>query len=256
MTDKTYDDFDQRIPKAGEDPYDTTEAPRKDVVYQVTSPDGSVTRKYVTVTEVYGDKGIARCKVVRSYDASAAPLDSSEELTVDFERLVRPDVFPELATNIPKWVECSAMPLEELKAYAATLIDIEFDSRRVTAFDMTDDIDRTIKAIKKLLVGKIGGFFLTILLSFITSKLRKKLDASIGNKPQPEKFNRRLADMRRMYSEKGPRAVTEDEAKTEKIKSLQKQLQTKENALKSAKPAVKPKLNPISKAPAKPAKGK
>ena len=241
--DQTQINDDDRIPFANENPYDSETMPRKDVIYQVTRPDGSVIRKYVRVTEVYGDKGVALCRVVRSYDENANPLESDEELTVDFERLIKPDVFPELAQNISRWIECSAMTKGEVKSYVDTLIDGYFNMQ-VTAFDMSSDIDRTIKAIKKLLFGKIGGFFLTILLGYISKKLHKAIDDKLGKKDQKEHFNRKLSEMRTMYSHKGPQAQTEEDEKTQKIEQLQKKLKEVEK-----KPVINPKAQPVQKKP-------
>lgn len=229
---------EDRIPRMNEPVFDT-DTPRKDVVYQIKAPDGSVVRKYVQVTEVYGKQGVARCRVLQSYDAKANIIagDIGQEMVVDLKCLTQPDVFPGLAMDIPKWVECSAMSLTEIKAYAKQVIS-GYMKTQVIAFDITNDLDRTIKGIKNLLRGKIGGFFLTLLLGFLKSHIAKSIVKKTGAVDQKQAFQRKLTDSRYLFSKPGPGALNNDERRDAKIKLLTKQLERDRKA-ESTKPVVK-----------------
>lgn len=242
---------DDRIPLVNEPIFDTR-TPRKDVVYQIRSPDGTVVRKYVQVTEVYGERGIARCRVLRSFDDSANKIegDVGQEMVVDIGCLTQPDVFPALATDIPKWVECSAMSMDEIREYAKSVIAGYFQTQ-VIAFDVTDDLDRTIRGIKSLLKGKIGGFFLTLLLGFLKAHIVRSIEKKTGVPDQKTAFQKKFSDSRYLFSKPGPGAVSEDEKKAARIKELQEQVkkQSEQQTEKEAKPVAKPVAKPEAKKP-------
>ena len=246
------DELDLRIPAINENRFDAVNTgPRKDVIYQVTAPDGSLLRKYVNVTEVFGDKGLALCNVVRCYHENGE-INSKfegEQLAVDFERQVEPDVFPQLAIQVDQWTRASAMSLAAIQQLVSAVIDNHL--RTVTAYDMHDDTDRTLKGIKTLLKGKIGGFFLTLLMAYIAKKLTTSLSEKLNTPKRDEKFNRRLAETHSLYSKPGPAAMTRNDEKTKTIEKLQKQVETLKKASETekpdaapAKPAPKPKLIP------------
>lgn len=240
MNDPIIDPELLRIPVVNENPYAVPNAPRKDVIYQVALPDGSRLRKYVSVTEVYGDKGLARCRVVRSYDehGKICSEDEGQELSVDLDRLVQPDAFPELARSAQQWIEASGQPLSEIAAYVSRLIDDHLQT--VTAYDMADDVDRTLKGIKTLLKGKIGGFFLTLLMAFIGKKLNNALKAKVNEPTPKEAFNTRLSQTHSLYSRKGPEAQREEDVKTKKIETLTERMKRLEEEQRKAKEGDKP----------------
>ncbi len=193
---------------------DTPPEPMKDTVYQVGTPKGP-TKKYVSVTKIYGDRGIARCRILKSFDKSgkAIKADEGKRIEVGFEYLGKPDMFPKFATSTEAWISKASLSHDEIKRVIANCIEGYLQTEAV-AYDVVDDSNKVIKGIKTLLEGYIGGFLLTFFLGFIKRRITKVIEQRQGHVPKKKTFERKVSDMKRLFSKREP--IAEPEAKKAK----------------------------------------
>jgi len=203
----------ERIPNVNEKPYtkSSTEAPPEpmtDAVYRVGTP-GGLTRKYVQVTKIYGDK-LAKCRVLKSYSESGKSIKSHEGkvINVGFEHLHQPDIFPKFASSSELWLSKANMSGTELKATVANLID-GFMQTEAIAYDLRMDANKTVEGIKTLLAGYIGPFLMTFLISFIKRRIEKVIMEREGKPTQKKTFERKISDMRRLFTKPIPKPEIE-----------------------------------------------
>ncbi len=210
-----------RIPNIKDRAYATssTEAPPEpmsDVVYRVGTPNG-MTRKYVSVTKIYGDKGLARCRVLKSFDEEGNSIKEHEGqyLKVTFDNLHEPDVFPKFAHSCEVWLSKANMSKSQIKKVCAGLID-GFMKTEALAYDMEEDAEKTVSGIKTLLQGYIGGFFLTFLLSFIKRRIAKVITERSGKPTQKKTFERKMSEMKRLFNRTSGTKPAEKKAEEKK----------------------------------------
>jgi hypothetical protein len=179
---------------------DAPPEPQHDIVYRVSTPNGP-TRTYVHVTKIYGDKGIAKCRILKAFNLDGSKIVSREGKSIDvgFEHLIEPDVFPKLAYSKELWNAKASKSLDELKVLASELIDGYMQTEAI-AYDLRDDGEKTISGIKLLLSNYIGPFLLTFLLAFVRKHIEKVIRQREG-KPTPKKtFDRKLSEMKRLFT--------------------------------------------------------
>lgn len=187
--------------------------PQRGVVYRVGTP-GKMTRTYVNVTKTYGDRGLAKCRIIKSF-LDDGTLDSSREgsvLNVGFEHLHEPDIFPKFAHSTELWSAKASMSIRNMKVVAGELIDGYFQTQAI-AFDLREDSEKVVKAIKTLLADYFGPFLLTFLLAFVKRRIDKVVTEREG-KPTPKKtFERKMSDMKRLFTKPLPKPAENKKAK-------------------------------------------
>ena len=183
--------------------------PQHGVVYRVGTP-GKMTRTYVNVTKIYGDRGIARCRVIKSFedDGTLNPEREGKILNVGFEHLHEPDIYPKFAYSTELWASKASMSIRDMKVTASELIDGYFNTQAI-AFDLREDGEKVVKAIKTLLTDYFGPFLLTFLLAFVKRRIDRVVQEREG-KPTPKKtFERKMSDMKRLFSKPLPKPNTD-----------------------------------------------
>ena len=171
-----------------------------DAVYQVQRPDGTFQKKYVKTIRTYGDdSGKVETEIVLDRDQ---PKREGTVNAYDAELLVPPDTYPRFMFQPEVWRAKANQSLDEIHVEANAVIDDFFRlNPAVAAFDVNQDADKVVDAIKRLLSGYFGPFMLGLVLHWIKGKIENRIEQS-GGVIRPMPFERKLGSIKRDLQER------------------------------------------------------
>lgn len=182
-----------------------------DTVYQVV--DGEKPKpKYIHAIKVYGDddKEAVASGMVGLVHGHVL-VDLEDPTTVGTvcayvpSDLRTPDIFPTKCKSPANWMRSYETPLETLAVAAWTMVEREVLPKYTMytdtvvagvgqSFALEKDANKVLNAIKVMLGGYFGGFFLLQLLGWIKKKLFAKIHQL--NPPHPVSVDAKLSDIR------------------------------------------------------------
>jgi hypothetical protein len=171
-----------------------------DAVYQVQRPDGTFQKKYVKTIRTYGDdSGKIETEIVLDRDQ---PKREGAVNAYDADLLGTPDTYPRFMFQPEIWEAKAKQSLDEIKVEANAIIDDFFQlNPAVAAFDVNQDADKVVDAIKRLLSGYFGPFMLGLILHWIKGKIENRIEQS-GGVIRPMPFERKLGSIKRDLQER------------------------------------------------------
>jgi hypothetical protein len=171
-----------------------------DAVYQVQRPDGTFQKKYVKTIRTYGDdENRVETEVVLDRDQ---PKREGTVSAYSTDLLVPPDTYPRFMFQPSVWETKAKQSLADVKVEAEAVIDDYFKlNPAVAAFDVNQDADKVIDAIKRLLSGYFGPFMLGLVLHWIKGKIENRIEQS-GSTIRPMPFERKLGSIKRDLQER------------------------------------------------------
>lgn len=177
-----------------------------DTVYQVV--DGEKPKpKYIHAIKVYGDddkEAVASGKVGLVHGHVLVDLDDPTTVgtacAYAMSDLRTPDIFPTKCKSPANWMRSYETPLQDLAIAAWDMVEREILANYTAtagvgqSFSLEKDANKVLNAIKAMLGGYFGGFFLLQLLGWIKKKLYAKIHQL--NPPHPVSVDAKLSDIR------------------------------------------------------------
>lgn len=174
-----------------------------DTVYQVI--DGEKPKhKYVQAIKIYGDDDIKEAPERHGLVQTRVLLDLDDPTTEGAEAcfsprdLTRPDIFPTLVRNPTLWRASYETPIPELAVAAWEMVEKNIFNEATAGlgqqFNLEQDANKVLNAIKVMLSGYFGGFVLIQLLGWIKKKLYERIHQLVP--PTPVSVDSKLSDIR------------------------------------------------------------